>query len=374
MSKKPIDARDQIFAGEGPGTSALSFAGVAEFNGDFHPRGGRAQSTAATTVFWMASRAFPSRIVTWACLAACLLIAPVLGYWSAKTASEVIPPQQSTASQHRQFAAIETVRVGQRVMTLAESGESAPSFETSVDPATWRHLRLVAVDVWPDGTRDLIEVETLQSPEWVAANRAKPGAEVPLPLDLEEMGLPQELKARIVADEPCPAIPEGTGRVVLTTVSHLNPDVWQLEIVDAAGKAQTIRPTGLHKFYSVSRAHWVSAKELRVGEKLRGLSGRAEVRNLARVPGVHRVYNMTVEGEHVYRVSSAGVLVHNNGCKQGPGAGNKALDQLDDISKVQKRLRDGSDKSGKRIVDSIGDSEQRLRNKLNEPYDPDDWL
>jgi hypothetical protein len=42
------------------------------------------------------------------------------------------------------------------------------------------------------------------------------------------------------------------------------------------------------------------------------------VRSLTRLGGVHRVYNMTVEGEHVYRVSAAGVLVHNNGCSQPP--------------------------------------------------------
>lgn len=31
------------------------------------------------------------------------------------------------------------------------------------------------------------------------------------------------------------------------------------------------------------------------------------------IPGVHRVYNMTIEDEHVYRVARHGVLVHNNG-------------------------------------------------------------
>jgi hypothetical protein len=30
-----------------------------------------------------------------------------------------------------------------------------------------------------------------------------------------------------------------------------------------------------------------------------------------RIPGTHRVYNFTVQGEHLYRVAQAGVLVHN---------------------------------------------------------------
>jgi hypothetical protein len=38
------------------------------------------------------------------------------------------------------------------------------------------------------------------------------------------------------------------------------------------------------------------------------------VKSLSREPGVQRVFNMTVEGEHVYYVSSLGSLVHNTNC------------------------------------------------------------
>jgi hypothetical protein len=55
----------------------------------------------------------------------------------------------------------------------------------------------------------------------------------------------------------------------------------------------------------------VVAGELRDGERLRGVSGPLNVCGVAPFPGVHRVYNMTVENEHVYRVASSGVLVHN---------------------------------------------------------------
>lgn len=40
---------------------------------------------------------------------------------------------------------------------------------------------------------------------------------------------------------------------------------------------------------------------------------------VTRVPGVHRVYNMTVEGEHVYHVSTFGALAHNLGCAASGG-------------------------------------------------------
>ena len=38
---------------------------------------------------------------------------------------------------------------------------------------------------------------------------------------------------------------------------------------------------------------------------------------------MHRVYNMTVEDEHVYRVSMLGALVHNEGCGPGSVVGEK---------------------------------------------------
>jgi RHS repeat-associated protein len=319
-SERGTDAREEFFASQCPATeSEDQGAAIAElrWDNDFQkhcPQGRRTTRLSASS----GARRLASKIAGWACLSACLVVVALLSF-SKRDAGRIDPPRLERGALSRQETApIETVRVGHRVVALAYGGDMSATFETSVDPATWRRLRLQAIEIWEDGTRDTIEVETLQSPEWLAEHGAQVGGDVPLPLDLHEMGLSQNVKGRVVADEPCPPIVDGPGRVVLTTVSHLNPDVWQLDIVDAAGKAQSIRPTGSHKFYSVSRADWVCAEDLRPGEKLRGLAGTAEVRSVAHVSGIHRVYNMTVEGEHVYRVSAAGVLVHNTCPKQGP--------------------------------------------------------
>ena len=114
---------------------------------------------------------------------------------------------------------------------------------------------------------------------------ALPGALVPFPLDLQEMGLPSDLVARVQSNDPCPALEQGPGRLVLSTVNHLNNDVWEVEVVDQHGRAQTIRPTGSHKVYSTSRGAWVSTKSLRQGEQLDGVFGAAAVRTVAHVPG-----------------------------------------------------------------------------------------
>ncbi|GAB6188039.1 hypothetical protein [Thermopirellula anaerolimosa] len=210
---------------------------------------------------------------------------------------------------------IEAVRVGQRVLARnPELGETERFASTAVDSATWRKLRLLADNRWEDGTVDPVEVETLQPPEWITRHGARVGALVPIPLDLVEMGLPDGMHARVVANDPCPPIEPGPGKVVLTTVTHLNRDVWELTLTDDRGQRERVRPTGLHKFYSQSRQAWVSVRDLQPGEQLGGIHRPLTVAAVRPIPGVHRVYNMTVEGEHVYHVSPLAVVAHNNEC------------------------------------------------------------
>jgi len=216
-------------------------------------------------------------------------------------------PATPTSNSH---IAIESIRVGDRVMGNYSPDEM--SGDTKVDPATWRHLILKAEALWPDGTRDDINVETLQPPEWVQKNHAELGATVPIPLDLREMGMPEDLTAIVALNEPCSPIKPGPGRVVLTTVNHLNNDIHELTVASPTGEVETIRTTGLHRFYRTADKAWVSANELQRGDGLNGATGPLVVRGVSKLNGVHRVYNMTIESDHVYRVSLLGALVHNN--------------------------------------------------------------
>ncbi len=227
-----------------------------------------------------------------------------------------------TASGSQKFVNIEHIRVGDRVLADDPDVDASPA--TAVNPATWRKLVLRAESTWDDGTVDDINVETLQPPEWVEAHGARVDATVPLPLDLAEMGLPADLRARVIANEACPPLGHGTGRVVLTTVNHLNCDLVELTLRGAHGPEETVRPTGLHRFYRASDTAWVHAHELRTGDQLSGHGGQVTVVAKRHLAGTHRVYNMTVEGEHVYYVSALGVLSHNNGCSQ-PRIINKGL-------------------------------------------------
>lgn len=252
------------------------------------------------------------------------------------SADAVVQPQ----AVHQQRA-IDHIRVGQRVLTAAPEGislEADPQNATvaaepeetrelrigkhfgatAVDPATWRLVRMRADQTWDDGTIDDINVETLQPLSWLKEFGIQPGRQAPIPLDLVEMGMEEDLTATVLEILPCPEIESGPGKVVLTTVDHLNRDVLELKVRKHDGCVDTVRTTGGHKFYSQTYEAWVSASELVSGELLHGMHGSITVVSSQRVSGTHRVYNMTVEDEHVYRVAGHGILVHNNDCLHGP--------------------------------------------------------
>jgi hypothetical protein len=173
---------------------------------------------------------------------------------------------------------------------------------------------LYAETRWSDGTLDDVNIETLQPPEWLAAHQARIGSTVLPPLDLLEMGLPKTMRAEVLAVEPCPPIASGPGRVVLTTINHLNRDVCELTIEDSDGCRETVHPTSLHRFYRETDGQWLHLNELREGDIIHGRDGSLKIAAIGQVPGVHRVFNMTVEGEHLYQVSALGAFAHNESC------------------------------------------------------------
>jgi hypothetical protein len=79
--------------------------------------------------------------------------------------------------------------------------------------------------------------------------------------------------------------------------------------------------TGYHKFYDEADG-WQQVVQLDVGDTLRTRAGDVEVLAVERVDGTHRVYNMTVEADHVYYVGDLTTLTHNT-CPWEVGNYNK---------------------------------------------------
>ena len=116
--------------------------------------------------------------------------------------------------------------------------------------------------------------------------------------------------AKVVSITACPKIESGPGWVVLSTITHLNNYGFRLTLTNAAGTAETLGVTGFHKLYTEDRG-WEPTAALHIGEMVRGNHGDLKVAKLVSDPGVHRVYNLTVEADHVYYVGNLQALAHN---------------------------------------------------------------
>ncbi len=203
---------------------------------------------------------------------------------------------------------IESLKVGDRVL----SGDQQTG-STAVDEASWRKIVLTMAN--PDQPIDLFEIEMLRSADWIGDQACVVGGEVELVF--EEWGI--QGMAKVVAIQPCPAITEGHGRVVLSTITHLNSCVQELRFSQGE---KTLQVTNTHLLYSETRGDWVPAEDFVVGEKLRTKTGSLALLSTAPKPGTYRVYNIEVETDHCFFAGNEGILSHNvsGGCPpQGYG-------------------------------------------------------
>jgi hypothetical protein len=251
--------------------------------------------------------------------------------------------------------AIEAIRTGQRVLARNPQLAEAALPDVPFDPASWVNIHLRR----SQATGDPLEITLLRPVEWLAAQLAETAAldaEYPQALDgassarsalemtdirsviLSDEVLPQapggiaalganrtqttswiflmlhELAAvgpaEVVRVEPCPPIEPDAGRLVTGTFSHHSGEVLDIAV---DGLSEPIGCTGAHPFWSADRQDIIPARDLALGETLRTESGtlRQIIRITPRRGPPVAVFNLEVDVEHVYYVSTAGVLVHN---------------------------------------------------------------
>ncbi len=149
--------------------------------------------------------------------------------------------------------------------------------------------------------------------------------------------------------DQCPPIQPGPGRVVLSTVTHLNGYVYELRFEDSD---EVLYPTRRHRLFSEDRQDWVATGQLEVGEKLRTADGSVTIRSIDRLPGVHRVYNIEVNTNHSFYVSVANVLSHNyNPCgNKGP----RGYRYNEKNFPTRKRAKDAARRDGAKRPDHDG--------------------
>jgi hypothetical protein len=222
------------------------------------------------------------------------------------------------SSSGKRLKSIERVEVGQRVATgisqeirdLAIGDPMAvPQWDRvdhEIDSQTWRKLTLVMHT--PQGDR--FDITLLRPIGWLESCNAQVGSSIHLVVS--EQGL--DGLADVLAIEPCPRISSGVGRVVTGTFTHVRGGILRIRL---AGLAKPLGVTSNHSIYSADRMDFVPAGELRVGDTLRNLEGDVRIESIEQLGSEERVYNLEIHGEHVFRVASSGVLVHNSSGAEG---------------------------------------------------------
>ncbi|MCA9041112.1 MAG: AHH domain-containing protein [Planctomycetaceae bacterium] len=211
--------------------------------------------------------------------------------------ASVAPTETKYTTGHKRIA---DITPGFKVWANNPTDEQDYEFGADVDPETWKLLTLRASH--PNGSQT--DIRLLRPDEWLATYEAETGKQIYL--YLQEMGIESDFD--VLKIEPCPEILDGPGRIVTATFKHSGKRLIDLKI---ASEETSIGTTPNHPFWSEDRHEFVRADELRKGEKVRTLEGVSYVESVTSRAGLHTVYNLEVQVDHVYHVGSGGVLVHN---------------------------------------------------------------
>jgi hypothetical protein len=198
---------------------------------------------------------------------------------------------------------IEDIKIGDR--TSGRNPESVSNSLTMLDvkemETDWRFLRLQMTKI----DSSVADIELLRPVWWIETREAIAGNTIYL--DLAELGA--EGEAQVLSVEPSPKIQRGPGNVVTGTFRHQASNLIDLYV---EGLDKPIGCTANHPFWSVDRNTFVNAANLYSDEKV-ALRDSKTARVIKFIPrqGIYTVYNLEVYGEHVYEITSCGILVHN---------------------------------------------------------------
>ena len=268
--------------------------------------------------------------LVWLLMLVCLPLA-ALCFWQAlpdffsigsSPRVEAGPPTKTRAELR--MRAIKDYDVGMRALgqnPLRDQVETVPE----PDPTTSRKLVLRL----RKESGGLLRAKLLRPVAWIEAAGVKEGAT--FFLNLPEMGAVGE--AYVEAILPCPPIEKGPGNVVTGVFAHeADPETRILSITLANG-AYIKGVTDNHPFYSVDRNEFVEIGRMREGESVKiqdGVTRIAQIDSRYARPG-EMLYNLETHNEHVYQVTTAGILVHNSCSTDDFVRLNRARQLADDV-------------------------------------------
>jgi hypothetical protein len=231
------------------------------------------------------------------------------------------------------------------------------------DPADSRLLRLRL-----ETEDDLIDIDLARPGSWLrAAGAATHGK---LRLDMPELGAVGE--AEVLSVGPCPPPARGHGPLVTGVFRHHAKQVIDLYV---EGADEPIGCTPNHPFWSEDRQEFVPAGQLRPNERLRTSTGDTpRITAIGARAGKEPVYNIEVNGEHVYQVGPLAVLVHNKAMK-APDAATEIVQRWMSRAELEATRETGLVRGGRQgthfVTDAANASAERARQRLALPQTPE---
>ena len=205
------------------------------------------------------------------------------------------------------FLPIEEIRVGMRVpASNPELTEADRAMFPNPDPASWRLLEMEQTKA----SGGLLRISMLRPIAWVHQRDMHQGGT--FELALPEMGAVGP--AEVLAIKPCPEIATGPGDVVLSTFVHpASEQLVDVTIGDGEFR-ETISVTENHPFWSPEKNAFIPIGHFQSGDQLltRDQQLKKITSLLARPGPPTDVYNLEVNGGHVYYVGQLELLVHNS--------------------------------------------------------------
>ena len=224
---------------------------------------------------------------------------------SPNTTHAAFKPVAASSSQLRVTTRnIEDCELGQRALgknPLRDQVETLPD----PDPETSRKVVLRMRK--ESGHR--LDIQLLRSLSWIESVGAIEHES--FYLNMNEMGAVGD--AYVEAILRCPPIEKGEGNVITGIFAHeADPDTRILSVTCSDGTFLK-GVTDNHPFWSVDRNNFVEIGEMNEGDWVKTASGLTQITNLdsryARAGEM--LYNLETHNEHVFQVTTAGILVHN---------------------------------------------------------------
>lgn len=255
--------------------------------------------------------------LAWLCLWLC--VAGGFGYrhLTHETPGEV----QASVAGPSKTKPIEQIQVGERVAFAINPTETLDTtFSFDINPKTWRKITLRTAEH---------EVVLLRPATWINEHLASGSSN--MMLTVPEIGIDEP--AELVSIWPCPSVRPGEVRIVIGTFTHIAPETICMHL---EGLEEPIRCTPNHITWSVEHRDFVEAHELQPGHLVLCDDGVRTITRVDRIEEPIRVYNLEVQGQHVYQVSQPGMLVHNaSPIGDGASLPSNAANELANLNRMK---------------------------------------